>query len=163
MKIDKSVFVADGAQVHGERITIGKDSSIWFNSVVRCDGEQNISIGERTNIQDLTMVHVGRGYSVSIGDDVTIGHMSLIHGCTIGNNCLIGMGSIIMNGAVIGNNCIIGAGSLITEGKQIPDGSLAFGRPAKVIRELTPEEIEGITYSADCYVKEAKVAAEEQQ
>lgn len=155
MKIDESVYIADGAIVNGDNITIGKDSSVWFNSVVRCDEEQSITVGERTNIQDLTMVHVGTGYSVSVGDDVTVGHMCLLHGCTIGNNTLIGMGSIVMNGAVIGENCVIGAGSLVTEGKTIPDGTMAFGRPAKVVRDLTPEEIEGIRYSADTYVEEA--------
>jgi carbonic anhydrase/acetyltransferase-like protein (isoleucine patch superfamily) len=155
MNIDQSVYVAKGAVLSGDNITVGKDSSIWCNSVLRCSHDQRITVGQRTNIQDLSMIHVDPGYDVTIGDGVTVGHMCLLHGCTIGNNSLIGMGSIIMNGAVIGNNCVIGAGSLITAGKIIPDGTMAFGRPAKVIKELSEEEINNITKSADHYVKEA--------
>lgn len=156
MKIDDSVFVADGAKLIGDGLSIGKESSVWFNAVVRCDEDITVTIGERTNIQDLCTVHTAPGYPVSVGDGVTVGHMSLIHGCTIGNNTLIGMGSIIMNGAVVGSNCIIGAGSLVTEGKVIPDGSMAFGRPAKVVRELTEEEIASLTESADHYVDDSR-------
>lgn len=155
MKIDKSVFMADGAKVVGENITIGAGSSVWFNSVIRCDDGETIEIGERTNFQDLSTMHTGTGCSVKVGDDVTIGHMCLIHGCTIGSNTLIGMGSIVMNNASIGDNCIIGAGSLVTEGKTIPDGMMAFGRPAKVVRPLTEEEIENITHSAVLYQEHA--------
>jgi carbonic anhydrase/acetyltransferase-like protein (isoleucine patch superfamily) len=101
------------------------------------------------------MIHVGHGIPVRIGNGVTAGHMCLIHGCTIGDNTLIGMGSIIMDNAVIGNNCIIGAGSLVTGGTVIPDGHMAFGRPAKVVKELTPEQIEKVRYSAELYIEEA--------
>ncbi|MBQ6315651.1 MAG: gamma carbonic anhydrase family protein [Mogibacterium sp.] len=155
MNIDKTVFIADGARVVGDKVTVGAGSSIWYNAVIRNTGGEEVVIGKDTNIQDLCMVHNGHGYSVSIGDGVTVGHSCIIHGCTIGDNTLIGMGSIVMNGAVIGKNCIIGAGSLVTEGKVIPDGSMAFGRPAKVIKELTEEQIEAIRFSADTYIREA--------
>lgn len=156
MNVDQSVYVAEGVIISGENITLGNDSSVWYNSVLRCSHNQRITVGQRTNIQDLSMIHVDPGYDVTIGDDVTIGHMCLLHGCTIGNNSLIGMGSIIMDGARIGNNCVVGAGSLITAGKVIPDGTMAFGRPAKVIHELTEDEISKITQSAEHYVKEAQ-------
>ena len=155
MDIDKSVFIAEGAKVVGDKISIGRGSSVWYNAVVRCSDDDPVEIGENTNIQDLCMVHTGHGHPVSVGNGVTVGHMCIIHGCTIGDNTLIGMGSTIMNGAEIGSNCVIGAGSLVTEGKVIPDGSMAFGRPAKVVRELTEEEIAGIKYSADLYANEA--------
>ena len=153
--IDESVYIAEGAVISGDGICIGRDSSIWCNSVIRCGAGQSITIGERTNIQDLTMIHVDPGYDVNIGDGVTVGHKCLLHGCSIGNNTLVGMGSIIMNGARIGDNCVIGAGSLITGGINIPDGMMAFGSPAKIIRELTKDEIAGIRLSAEAYVKEA--------
>ena len=156
MKTDRSVFIADGAKLVGDNISIGKDSSVWYNAVIRSgeSSDEYIRIGERTNIQDLTMIHVAHGGPVSIGSDVTIGHQCLIHGCTIGDNTLIGMGSIIMDNAVIGSNCVIGAGSLVTEGKVIPDGSLAFGSPAKVVRALTEEQIADVSHSAELYVQE---------
>lgn len=161
MKIDDTVYVADGAKIVGENITIGRDSSVWYNSVIRCDKTETVSIGERTNIQDLTMIHTATGHSVSIGNGVTIGHQCLIHGCTIGDNTLIGMGSVIMNDAVIGNNCIIGAGSLVTEGKIVPDGTMAFGRPAKPVKDLTEEQIRDIALSAEVYVEESREALED--
>lgn len=155
MDIDKTVYIADGAKIVGDNITIGAGSSVWFNSVIRCDESETVTIGRDTNFQDLSVMHTAPGYSTSVGDGVTIGHMCLIHGCTIGDNTLIGMGSIVMNGAVIGSNCIIGAGSLVTEGKVIPDGSMAFGRPAKIVKELTEEQIEGNRASARAYADEA--------
>ena len=153
--IHESVFIADGAKIVGDGITIDENSSVWFNAVLRCSGGATIKVGKRTNIQDLSLLHIGKGNSVSVGDDVTIGHCCIIHGCTIGNNTLIGMGSTIMNGAVIGDNCIIGAGSLVTEGKIIPDGSVAFGRPAKVVKDITPEQIQENRVSACWYMEEA--------
>lgn len=155
MDIDKSVYVADGAKIIGDNITIGKDSSVWYNTVIRCDAKESVTIGEGTNIQDLCMIHTGHGIPVRIGSGVTAGHMCLLHGCTIGDNTLIGMGSVVMDNAVIGNNCIIGAGSLVTGGTVIPDGHMAFGRPARIVKELTPEQIESVRYSADLYIKEA--------
>lgn len=155
MKIDETVFVADDAKVIGEDISIGRDSSVWYNAVVRCDEGEHVVIGERTNVQDLCMIHTAPGKSVDIGNGVTIGHSCIIHGCTIGDNTLIGMGSIVMDDAVIGSNCIIGAGSLVTEGKVIPDGSLALGRPAKAIKDLSDEQINSNMYSADLYANES--------
>ena len=155
MTIDETVYIADGAKIVGQNIKIGERSSVWFNSVIRCDENETVTIGSKTNIQDLTMVHTGPGHSVNIGDGVTVGHKCLIHGCSIGDNTLIGMGSIIMDGAYIGSNCVIGAGSLVTEGKMIPDGSLAFGSPAKVIREASEEMIANNKHSSDMYAEEA--------
>jgi len=156
MKIDKTVFVADGAKITGGDITIGKDSSVWYNSVIRCNVGETVSIGEGTNIQDLCMVHTAHGASVRVGNMETVGHSCIIHGCSIGDNTLIGMGSIVMNHAKIGNNCIIGAGSLVTEGTVIPDGSVAFGRPAKVIKAASAEQIEAVRLSAEQYIEESK-------
>ena len=106
-------YLAEGAIVKGD-VTIGEDSGIWYHATVRGDTEK-ITIGSRTNIQDNAVLHVGAGHALTIGDDVTIGHSAIVHGCTVGNNTLIGMGAIILNGAVIGNNCIIGAGALVTQ------------------------------------------------
>lgn len=151
--IHETVFIADGVKVVGSGIDIGKDSSIWYNCVIRCDHGQTVTVGERTNIQDISMLHISPGVPVSIGNDVSIGHMCIIHACEIGDNTLIGMGSIIQDGARIGKNCIIGAGSLVTEGKVIPDGTMYFGRPARYVRDLTPEEIESNKEIADGYVR----------
>ena len=155
MEIDESVFIADGAKVLGEDIKIGADCSIWYNAVVRCDDGEHVHIGDKTNIQDLCMVHTSPGRPTTIGKSVTIGHSCIIHGCTIGDNSLIGMGTILLDGAVIGKNCIIGAGSLVTKNTDIPDGSMAFGRPAKVVRELTEIEIMTNQGTAEWYVNEA--------
>ena len=163
MNIDKSVFLAEGVRLVGDNISIGKGSSVWYNSVIRCSESQRIEIGEGSNIQDLCTVHVGEGFDIKIGDGVTVGHMCLIHGCTIGDSSLIGMGSIVMNGAVIGKNCIIGAGSLVTEGAVIPDGSLAFGRPAKPVKELRAEQLAMIRHSAEEYAGESRKAKEQEK
>jgi carbonic anhydrase/acetyltransferase-like protein (isoleucine patch superfamily) len=151
--IDESVFIAPGAQIVGN-VQIGKDSAVWYNAVVRGDSS-TVIIGERTNIQDLACLHVDKQYKLEIGDGVTIGHSAIVHGCIVGSNVLIGMGAIIMNGAHVGNNCIIGAGALVTENTMIPDGSMVYGSPAKVIRQLTDEEVEGIRKNADLYVQHA--------
>lgn len=150
-KIDSTVFVAESADVIG-KVTIGKNSSIWYNSVVRGD-ENLITIGENTNIQDGSVVHIGWNTCTEIGNNVTIGHKALIHGCKIGDNALIGMGSIILDGAEVGEFTLIGAGSLVPPGKKIPSGVLAMGSPAKVIRELTEEEKQFNIKSALDYVK----------
>ena len=121
-KIDETAFVAEGARIIGD-VSLKKDSSVWFNAVLRGDEEQ-IIIGEGSNIQDNCVVHCGPNCPTIVGKGVTVGHLALLHGCRIGDNTLIGMGSIVMNGAVIGNNCIIGAGSLITFGTVIPDNSM---------------------------------------
>lgn len=154
--IDQSVFIAPGAQIVGN-VQIGKDSAVWYNAVVRGD-TATLVVGERTNIQDLACLHVDKQYKLEIGDGVTIGHSAIVHGCIVGNNVLIGMGAIVMNGAHIGNNCIIGAGALVTENAVIPDGSMVYGSPAKVIRQLTADEVEGIRKNADLYVEHALMA-----
>ena len=147
--VAESAFVAENVALTGD-VVIGEKSSIWYEVVVR--GDYNvIRIEKNTNVQDLTMVHADFHEETHIGDNVTIGHTCIIHGCIIEDNVLVGMGSTVMNGVKIGKNTIIGAGSLITEGKEIPSGVLAVGRPAKVVRELTEEEIAGIRQSAENY------------
>ena len=148
--IHESVFLAPGSHVIGE-VTIGENCGIWYNAVIRGDSNA-ITIGRNTNIQDNAVLHLDKEQPMKIGDNVTIGHGAIIHGCTIGNNVLIGMGAIVLNGAVIGDNCIVGAGSLVTQGKEIPAGSMLYGNPAKVVRSLTAEEIASITESAHHYV-----------
>jgi carbonic anhydrase/acetyltransferase-like protein (isoleucine patch superfamily) len=122
-------------------------SSVWFCSTLRADHEI-ILVGAGTNVQENTVMHVDRGYPLTIGTNCTIGHKVMLHGCTIGNNTLIGMGATILNGAKIGNNCLIGAGALITEGKEIPDGSLVIGAPGKVVRQLDNQAIKMLEASA---------------
>ena len=145
-----SAWVADNAQVVGD-VHMAPDSSVWFSSVVRGD-TATIRIGEGTNIQDGSVLHADVGIPLTIGKHVTVGHMVQLHGCTIGDESLIGIGAVILNGAKIGKNCLVGAGSLVTEGKEFPDGSMILGSPAKVVRELTPEQIEGLRRSAQHYV-----------
>ncbi len=147
-------FIAPNATLIGD-IQIGEESSIWFGCVLRAEHEK-ITIGRGTNIQDLSLVHVDPGFPVAIGDEVIIGHRCIIHGCAIKSNSLIGMGAIIMNGAEIGNFCIVGAGSLVTEGMVIPDNSLVMGAPAKVIKQVTTEQIEKIKRNAQAYIELAK-------
>jgi len=148
-RIDESVYLAPTATVIGD-VEIAKNASIWFETVIRGDINP-IRIGEFTNIQDFCMLHISQDSRIIVGDYVTVGHRALLHGCKIGNNCLIGMGAIIMDNADVGNNCIIGAGSLVTQNQKIPDGSLVFGSPARVKRSLMPEEIEEIKKSAEHY------------
>jgi carbonic anhydrase/acetyltransferase-like protein (isoleucine patch superfamily) len=147
-------WIAPSASVIG-RVTIKKNVSIWFGAVIRGDVE-SISIGENTNIQDGSVLHADPGHPLSIGPDVTVGHMVMLHGCEIGSNSLIGIGAVILNGARIGRNCLIGARALVTEGKDIPDGSLVVGAPARVVRPLSEEEIAGLTRSAERYVSNWK-------
>lgn len=149
-----SVWIAPNASVIGT-VTLGANVGVWFGAVLRGDNEA-IDIGDDTNIQEHTMVHTDPGFPVTVGKGCTIGHRALIHGCTIGDNTLIGMGAIILNGARIGNNCLIGAGALVTEGKSFPDGSLILGSPAKVVRELDEKAIAGLRASAANYVANAK-------
>lgn len=153
-EIDESVFVAESADIIGD-VKIGKNSSIWYNTVLRGD-EHAIRIGENTNIQDGTVIHVGWDVDTVIGDNVTVGHKALVHGCKIGNNSLVGMGAIVLNGAEIGEYCMIAAGALVTQNKKFPDGVLIMGSPAKVVRELTEEEKQSLIKSADDYYKNAQ-------
>ena len=138
MTIDSNVFIADGAKVLGD-VTIKEGSSVWYNAVIRADMEPVI-IGKNTNIQDLVMVHVDSSHPTVIGDGVTVGHSAILHGCTIENDVIIGMGAIVLNGAVIRKNSIVGAGALITQNKTFPEGSLILGSPAKAVRQLTTGE-----------------------
>lgn len=151
--IDKTVFIAESADIIG-KVNIEKNANIWYNTVIRAD-EQSITIGENTNIQDGCVVHVGNDIPTVIGKNVTIGHKALIHGCTIGNNTLIGMGSIVLDGAKVGDYTLLGAGSLVPPGKEIPSGVLAMGSPAKVIRELSDIEKENLVKSALKYIETA--------
>ena len=154
MKLNKNVFVAEGAKILGD-VKIGENSSVWFNAVIRGDSN-SISIGKNTNIQDNAVIHTSINAKVEIGDNVTIGHGAIVHGCKIGNNVLIGMGAIILDGVTIDDNCIIGAGSLVTQNKKIPSNSLGFGNPFVIKREVTKEEKEHIIWNANEYVIEAK-------
>ena len=154
-KIAENVFVADGAIIRGD-VTIQENSSVWFHAVVRAE-TASITIGKSTNIQDNCTLHVDTGADIHIGNQVTIGHGAIVHGCTIVDNTLIGMGAIILNHAVIGKNCIIGAGALITQNTVIPDNSLVMGSPGKVKRLVTAEEIEDISHNATHYVEEAEL------
>ncbi|QRK06395.1 gamma carbonic anhydrase family protein [Archangium violaceum] len=153
-RVHPSCFIEDSAQVIGD-VELGEDSSVWFNSVLRGDVNP-IRIGQRTNIQDLTMIHVtSNRYATHIGDDVTVGHHVVLHGCTVGNRVLVGMGAIVMDGVEIGDDCIIGAGTLLTPGTKIPPGSLVVGSPGKVKRTLTDEERAFLLESAKHYVHTA--------
>ena len=147
-------WVADSAQVIGN-VKLAENASVWFGAVIRGDTEV-LSIGRNSNIQDLSVLHADIGCPLTVGDNVTIGHQVMLHGCTIGDNSLIGIGSVVLNGARIGRNCLIGANCLITEGKEIPDNSLVMGAPGKVIRELRPEEVAGLAGSAAGYVQNWK-------
>ena len=149
--ISSSCFIAENTTIIG-KVLIGKNSSIWFGSVVRGD-VHNISIGERTNIQDMSVIHVRDGkHNTLIGSDVTVGHKALLHGCIIKNRVLIGMGALIMDGAQISEDSIVAAGSLVPPGKSYPAGVLIMGNPAKVVRERNKEEVSSIKISADKYV-----------
>ena len=148
--VGDDVFVAETAMVIGD-VVLGARASIWYGSVIRGD-VFHIRIGEDTNIQDNTVIHVTTGvHPTIIGDRVTVGHRALLHGCTIGDETLIGMGAIVMDEAVVGGHCMVGAGALVTPGTRIPDGHLALGSPAKVVRELRGGEIEHIKLSATHY------------
>lgn len=154
-KIDESVgWIAPTAVLVGD-VHVGPEAGIWFGVVARGDIEP-ITIGARTNVQENCVLHTDKGFPLSIGDNVTIGHGAIVHGCTIGENSLIGMGATVLNGAVIGKNCLIGANALVTEGKVIPDNSLVMGAPAKVVREIDAVGIAALTASADRYVNNAK-------
>lgn len=153
-KIAPDVYVAPNATVIGD-VVVGAGSSLWFGTVLRGDVFP-IRIGERTNIQDNAVVHVTNGKAATtVGDDVTVGHLALLHGCTIGNRCLIGMGSIILDGAVIEDDCFIAAGSLVSPGQRVPARSMMIGRPARRVRELTDADLAEIRGAGELYVQYA--------
>lgn len=147
-------WVAPNATVIGS-VVLGANSSVWFGAVIRGDNDL-IEIGDNTNVQENSVLHVDPGVPMKIGNGVTVGHKVMLHGCTIGDNSLVGMGATILNGAKIGKNCLIGAGALITENKVIPDGSLVMGAPGKVVRELDAAAIAGLTASAKHYQDNAR-------
>ena len=149
-----SSFIAPDATLIG-RVEIGRDAGVWFGAVLRGDNEA-IVIGDGSNVQAHTVMHTDMGFPLTIGAGCTIGHKVMLHGCTIGDNSLIGMGAIVLNGARIGANSLVGAGALVTEGKEFPDGSLIVGTPARAVRTLDADAIERIRWSASHYVANAK-------
>ena len=148
---DDQFWIAPTAVVIG-KVTLGKNASVWWHSVVRGDDEP-ITVGEGSNIQDGCILHTDPGFPLIIGDGVTVAHMVTLHGCTIGDGSLIGIGAVVLTGAVIGRNCLIAARALIPEGKSIPDNSLVMGAPAKVVREVTPEHIARMRENTAHYVR----------
>lgn len=149
-----STWVADSAQVMGN-VELGEDASVWFGVVIRGDTEC-VTIGRGSNIQDASVLHADVGKPLTVGDHVTVGHKVMLHGCTIGDGSLIGIGAVVLNGAKIGKGCIVGAGALVTEGKEFPDGSMIIGSPAKVVRELTEQQQAGLQLSALHYIENAR-------
>lgn len=150
-QLGENVFVAEGARLVGD-VTIGKDSSVFYNAVLRADLAP-IQVGERTNIQDNVTFHVSEGKGIVVGNNVTVGHNAVLHACTVDDNALIGMGAIIMDGAHIKKNCIVGAGALVTQDKEFPENSLIVGAPAHIARELMVEEIRSVAEGVDRYVE----------
>ena len=153
-RISDSAWVADSAQVMGN-VELADQVSVWFGVVIRGDTE-TIRIGRRSNIQDMSVLHADVGMPLTLGEDVTVGHKVMLHGCTIGDGSLIGIGAVVLNGAKIGKGCLVGAGSLVTEGKEFPDGSMIMGSPAKLVRPLTTAQLDGLRQSAQVYVGNAK-------
>lgn len=153
-QLSEGVWIADSAEVIGA-VEIGADANIWFGAVVRGDTE-TIRIGAGTNIQDASVLHADMGKPLTIGDNVTVGHQVMLHGCTIGDGSLIGIGAVVLNGARIGKGCLVGAGALVTEGKEFPDGSMIIGSPAKAVRELTEVQQQALVASAKHYVENAR-------
>lgn len=154
-KIHESVFICEGVRIVGD-VEIGKDSSVWYNTVIRGDVHW-IKIGERTNIQDLCMLHVtNQKWPLLIGNDVSIGHSVTLHGCTLNDNCLIGMGALVLDNATIGSNTLVAAGTVVKENFNVPEGVLIAGVPGKIIRDLRPDEIDRITQTSPNYIKYAK-------
>ena len=149
-----SAWVADSAQVMGN-VQMDEGSSVWFGAILRGDTEP-LRIGKNSNVQDGSVVHADTGFPVVLGENVTVGHQVVLHGCTVGDGSLIGIQSVVLNGAKIGKNCLVAAGSLVTSGKEFPDGSMIMGSPAKVVRQLTPEQIADVLESAKHYVENAR-------
>lgn len=153
-RLGQDAWVADSAQVIGD-VDLGDNASVWFGAVIRGDTE-TIRIGADSNIQDLSVLHADLGKPLTIGSNVTVGHQVMLHGCTIGDNTLIGIQAVVLNGARIGRNCIVGAGSVVTEGKEFPDNSLILGAPAKVIRTLDDAAAKKLAESAEHYVENGR-------
>jgi carbonic anhydrase/acetyltransferase-like protein (isoleucine patch superfamily) len=153
-RIAPSAWVAESATVIG-RVHLGEQCGVWYGAVLRGDNEW-ITLGARTNVQEGAVLHTDPGFPLVTGEDVTIGHQALLHGCTVGDGSLIGIQAVVLNGARIGKGCLVGAGAVVTEGKEFPDGTLILGSPAKVVRELTPEQAARLKLSAAYYVANAE-------
>ena len=149
--VSESAFVAANATVLGD-VKIGDQSSVWFGAVIRGDTAP-VTVGDRSNVQDLCVLHADPGYPCEIGDDVTVGHAAVVHGATVGNGAMIGIRAVVLNGAKIGDGAIVGAGAVVTENTEIPAGHLAVGVPAKVIRKLSPENVKRAKHAAQHYVR----------
>ena len=156
-----AVFVAPNATVLGD-VVLGPGSSVWYGAVLRGD-DGTLTLGENTNVQDNAVLHCDPGGAVTLGKNVTVGHCALVHGCTVGDGSLIGMHATLLNHCVVGKNCIIGAGALVPEGMVIPDDSVAVGIPARVIKKITPEQLEHNRANAASYVEEGRAHAEAQK
>jgi carbonic anhydrase/acetyltransferase-like protein (isoleucine patch superfamily) len=154
-EVAADAFVADSAQVIGQ-VRLGSHASVWYGTVIRADNDR-ITIGRDSNVQDACVLHADDGVPLTIGEGVVIGHQVMLHGCTIGDNTLVGIQSVILNRARIGKNSIVGAGAVIPEGKEFPDGVLLVGAPARVVRELTPEQIEHTRFLAAQYVAQSEL------
>ena len=152
--VDDNFWIAPNASVIGD-VNLERDASIWFNAILRADNEP-ITIGEGSNVQDGAIIHTDPGFACNIGKKVTVGHMAMLHGCSIGDGSLIGIGSVVLNGAKIGKNCIIGSKALVTEGMDVPDGSMVLGIPGKIKKTLTEEEQSVVPLGADHYIDNYK-------
>ena len=152
--VDDNFWIAPNASVIGD-VNLERDASIWFNAILRADNEP-ITIGEGSNVQDGAIIHTDPGYACNIGKKVTVGHMAMLHGCSIGDGSLIGIGSVVLNGAKIGKNCIIGSKALVTEGMDVPDGSMVLGIPGKIKKTLTEEEQSVVPLGAEHYIDNYK-------
>jgi carbonic anhydrase/acetyltransferase-like protein (isoleucine patch superfamily) len=150
-QLHPTAYVADSAEVIGN-VEMAEGASVWFGAVLRADNDR-MRIGKGSNVQDGSMLHSDPGFPLTLGENVTVGHMVMLHGCTVGDGSLIGIGAVVLNGAKIGRNSIVGAGALVPEGKEFPDNSLIFGSPAKVMRELSPEQASRVAHAAEHYVE----------
>ncbi len=153
-KLGQNAYVADSAQVIG-KVTLEENASVWFGTIIRGDSE-HIRIGRNSNVQDASVLHADEGVPLTLGENVSVGHKVMLHGCTVGDGSLIGIGAVVLNHAKIGKNCLVGAGALVTEGKEFPDGSMILGSPAKAVKQLSPEQIEGLKRIAKHYVENAE-------
>jgi carbonic anhydrase/acetyltransferase-like protein (isoleucine patch superfamily) len=153
--IHETAYVAPSAQVVG-RVELAADVSVWFGAVLRAEAA-DLRIGRGSNVQDNAVLHVDPGIPLTVGEDVTVGHQAMLHGCTVGDGTLIGIQAVVLNHARIGRDCVVGAGSVVTEGKEFPDRTLILGSPAKVVRELTPEQVTAFRAAALSYVARARL------
>jgi carbonic anhydrase/acetyltransferase-like protein (isoleucine patch superfamily) len=154
-EVHNDVYVAESAAVIG-KVHLKKNVSVWHSAVIRGDNGERINIGARSNIQDGAILHTDPGFTLDIGEDVSVGHQAVLHGCSVGNGSLIGIGAVVLNGAKIGHNSLVAAGALVLENKSFPDNSLIMGSPAKVVRSLNADEIAGFMQNAVDYVERGK-------